>query len=197
VARVSRYASVMVQDDVISDGWLPLSTAADRLGLSIHAVRRRLHAGELPARQVRTRYGLAWQVRLDGVRDASATVAQDLREGDASLAQGSEDGAGAVQDPTTDVRRAEAMAAYTRSLLEPLTAVLERSQGEVAELRERVGRQGAELDRATSTVVALGDELAATEASRRRDMRLLIAAAVLFACVALVASALATMAWLP
>ena len=83
--------------------------------------------------------------------------------------------------------RAEAMAAYTRSLLEPITAALERSQGEVAELRERVGRQGAELERATSTVVALGDELATAETFRRRNSRrLAITLAVVATTLALV-----------
>ena len=42
-------------------------------------------------------------------------------------------------------------------------SALERSQVEVSELRERVGRQGAELERATSTVAALDDRLAAAE----------------------------------
>ncbi len=77
----------MVQDDVIDDGWLPLSSAAEQLGLSIHAVRRRVHAGELPSRQVRTRYGLAWQVRLDGECEARASVAPELREASATVAE--------------------------------------------------------------------------------------------------------------
>ena len=180
--RGSRYPSGMVQDDVIDDGWLPLSSAAARLGLSIHAVRRRVHAGEMPARQVRGRYGLAWQVRLDGKHEGSATVAQESREGSARVADGTADEAGTEQGPSADLMRAEAMAAYTRSLLEPLTAALERSQGEVAELRERVGRQGAELERAASAVVALNDQLAAADRSRRRDVgRLSVALAVAFA----------------
>jgi hypothetical protein len=185
----------MVQDDVISDGWLPLSAVAERLGLSIHAVRRRVHAGELPARQVRTRYGLAWQVRLDGERAPSATVTQGVREGNASLAQESEAGAGTPQDTQTDLMRAEAMAAYTRSLLEPLTAALERSQGRVAELERDTGRLTAELERATSTVVALGDELAAAESSRRREHRLLRIGLVVLATL-LVALAVAPV-WVP
>jgi len=100
-----------------------------------------------------------------------------------------------------DEDRLQAMATWAASLLAPIAAELGEARetivsqaNDLADLRERVGRQGAELERATSTVVALGDELAATEASRRRDARLLIAGAVLFACLALVAGA---MAWLP
>jgi len=100
------------------------------------------------------------------------------------------------------------MAALIQATLMPVLAPIvaelagTRQAGEAKDVlirdqAETIGRQGAELERATSTVVALGDELAATEASRRRDMRLLIAAAVLFACLALVAGAFAAMAWLP
>ncbi len=45
------------------------------------------------------------------------------------------------------------MVAYTRSLLEPLTATLEWSQRRMAELERDTGRLIAELERATSTVV--------------------------------------------
>ncbi len=168
----------MVQDDVIDDGWLPLSSAAEQLGLSIHAVRRRVHAGELPARQVRGRYGLAWQVRLDGKHEGSATVAQESREGSARVADGSADVAGDEQGPSADLMRAEAMAAYTRSLLEPLTAALERSQGEVAELRERVGQLTEQVDgrrrellRSVAELEQARQERETAERSRRRDVR--------------------------
>ncbi len=73
-----------------------------------------------------------------------------------------------------------------------------RRQAEmIREAAERLGRQGAELERATSTVVVLGDEFAAAEATRRRDMRLLVAAAALLACLALMDGAFAvTAGWL-
>ena len=77
----------MQHDDVTEDGWLPLATAAERLGLSIHAARRRVHTGELVARRVRTRYGLAWQVRLDDEREGRASVAPESREASATVAE--------------------------------------------------------------------------------------------------------------
>jgi hypothetical protein len=47
------------------DGWLALSQAAQLEGISLDAMRRRVRRGEYQRRQVRTRHGLAWQVRLD------------------------------------------------------------------------------------------------------------------------------------
>jgi len=47
---------------------------------------------------------------------------------------------------STDIMRAEAMAAYTRSLLEPLVQSNERLVERVAELERENGRQAAELD---------------------------------------------------
>jgi len=60
--------------------------------------------------------------------------------------------------------QAEAMAAYTRSVLEPLVTALERSEARVAELERENGRQAAELERATAAIVTLGDELTAERA---------------------------------
>ena len=81
------------------------------------------------------------------------------------------------------------MAAYNAQLIAPLTAVIEqqsatieRQAGEVADLREQRGRLTAELERAASAVVALNDQLAAADRSRRRDVgRLSVALAVAFA----------------
>ena len=66
---------------------------------------------------------------------------------------------------------AEAMAAYTRSLLEPQMAALERSRGRVAELELDSRRLTADVARSSSAVVALNDELAGAETSRRREAR--------------------------
>ena len=53
-----------MQDGADPDGWLTLAEAARRAGCSIDTLLRRLKRGELEARQVPTRHGLAWQVRL-------------------------------------------------------------------------------------------------------------------------------------
>src|SRR5687767_10112866 len=48
-----------------ADGWISLADAAAQLEISLDAVRRRMRRGDWPRRQVRTRYGITWQVRLD------------------------------------------------------------------------------------------------------------------------------------
>src|SRR5438067_4140087 len=50
---------------------LSLGDAARHLGLSVDTIRRRVKDGSLEARKVRTRYGPAWRVELDGVRPAA------------------------------------------------------------------------------------------------------------------------------
>jgi hypothetical protein len=47
-----------------SDGWVTIAEAARRLGVSADRVRRRLKAGEFEARQVASRYGPTWEIRL-------------------------------------------------------------------------------------------------------------------------------------
>jgi hypothetical protein len=54
-----------VDDSPTPNGWLGLGEAAEQLGISLDAMRRRVRRGEYVRRQVRTRHGLAWQVRLD------------------------------------------------------------------------------------------------------------------------------------
>jgi len=180
-----------------------LRQAAVVLGISLNTLRKRIADGQIQAERVERPQGHVWRVYVDGadrsIDPPDGTVQQDGADRSIDPPDGTvqQDGADRSVEPPTDLMRAEAMAAYTRSLLEPITAALERSQGEVAELRERVGRQGAELERATSTVVALGDELAATEASRRRDARVLIVGAVLLTGLAVVAGAFAASAWSP
>ncbi len=68
-------------------------------------------------------------------------------------------------------------------------------RGRGVALRVSYGRHGAELERATSAVVALGDELAAAEAYRRRDRRLLALALAVLAALLLAAGAVAAAGW--
>jgi hypothetical protein len=56
--------------------WVTLAEAARRDGVSIDTVRRRMKRGELEARQVPTRHGLAWQVRLGELQGGVPTVGE-------------------------------------------------------------------------------------------------------------------------
>src|SRR5215210_8994112 len=60
-----------------NDGWLTLADASDRLGCSIDTLRRRLKRGELEATQVKTRYGLVWEVRLGEMPTVGSTPMHD------------------------------------------------------------------------------------------------------------------------
>ena len=171
--------------------WYTITEAAPIIGVSTDTVRRRVKRGQLESRQVRTQHGPTWEICIGDVLEESVPVA----EGTQGAAYGAEGGS---QD------RSQAMATWAASLLGPIAAELgearqsmERQAETIRDQAETIGRQGAELERATSTVVALGDELAAIDASRRRASRLLIAGAVLLACLAVVAGAFAAMAWLP
>jgi hypothetical protein len=168
--------------------WYTLAEAAPILGVSVDTVRRRVKRGQVEARQVHTQHGPTWEVFLGSApTDAQA----DAYAGADYPAQGHAEGA---ED------RSQVMATWAASLLAPIAAELgearqtiERQAGVVADLRETLGRQGAELERAASTVVALNDQLEATERTRRRVTRLLaIAVAVLAALLVLM---LAAPAW--
>ena len=73
-----------------------------------------------------------------------------------------QDAAGTLPQPPADLSRAEAMAAYTRSVIEPLVAVLERSQARVSELERENGTLAerlAGLERVRDAAMAHAAEL--------------------------------------
>jgi len=72
-----RQPGAIVPDAPTADGWLSLAEAAQQLGISVDAVRRRLRRGEYPRRQMRTRHGLIWQVQLVPA-DPGATLVASL-----------------------------------------------------------------------------------------------------------------------
>ncbi len=170
-----------------------VAEAATVLGVSPATVRRMVKAGTLTGERVVRPQGSAFVVLLHEDASAARHDASATRH-DAWRVERS--------NASPDGSQETALAAWAVTLMAPLAEAnarqhdtIERQATQLVGQAERLGRQGAELERATSTVVALGEELAATEASRRRDVRLVIVAAVLFACLALVAGAFAAMAW--
>jgi hypothetical protein len=123
------------------DGATPftLREAAEVLGISLNTLRRRIAAGQVQAERVQRPQGHVWQIYLHGAdtqeHRASSTVQQD--------------GAGTVQQPPQALAQAEAMAAYTRSILEPLVVRMAEQEGTIREQAETIGRQServAELE---------------------------------------------------
>lgn len=68
--------------------WLSIPEAATALGCSTDTVRRRLKRGEFESRQVPTRHGLAWQLRigiLPSLADGSAGTPMQAAESPAMV----------------------------------------------------------------------------------------------------------------
>jgi hypothetical protein len=66
-----------------NDGWISLEEASVKAGLSEKTLRKRIKDGTLPYRQVETRWGLAYQLRLEEVPGSSSRV-----EGESSSLEG-------------------------------------------------------------------------------------------------------------
>jgi hypothetical protein len=104
---------------VDSDGWLTLAEASAKLGISMDAARRRMRRGELQRRQIRTRHGITWQVRLEPP-DPGTSLAPTVV-------------------PTV------AIEPTVQALLEYLRERDRQRDGEVAQLREELARSRADL----------------------------------------------------
>jgi excisionase family DNA binding protein len=123
--------------------------AARLCGLSEKTVRRWIKAGKLRADRQAGAYSvdlaevsaLAGQVPAHGA-DTSSPTSADM--GTDRGADTVEEDARLPEEPGTDILRAEAMATYTRSILEPLVSALERSETRVAELERENGHLTAE-----------------------------------------------------
>ena len=156
-----------------------LPEAARLLGVSRSSVRRMIRDGRLEARQVLRPQGYAWEVRVPPRSEAP----------DVDTLHAPGPGRPNAPREAPGVAGPEALGAWLVPVLTPILApivaelqatreagerkdqTIERQAGEIAALREERGRQSAELDRAASAVLTLHDELAAAEASRRREHR--------------------------
>jgi len=190
LARRSRYRWAMFADvdptptqGPQDDGGLTVAQAAGQLGVSPDSVRRRLKVGELVGHRRQTKHGPAWCIHPDelpgsreGWQDGPATLMQGSAEGSATVAQGSADDVGDArpsEDATgTSLMQAEAMAAYTRSVLEPMVAAMERAQGRIGELENANGRLTLALEHAQEQISSL--EAHAADARAEPPLGLLV-----------------------
>jgi hypothetical protein len=69
-----------MHDGSTDHGWATLAEAATLLGVSVYTVRRRMKRGELHAKQVLTRHGLAWHVRLSDLPGVAPAGGDELRQ---------------------------------------------------------------------------------------------------------------------
>jgi excisionase family DNA binding protein len=136
-----------------------VAEAAERLGVSVVTIRRMIKSGRLEAERVHRPQGSAYLVTLpmDGTADGTPTErpAQNV-----SRTQGTP---------------ADAMAAWAASvltpILAPIAAELTASRQQLVAQAETIGRQAAELERAASAIVGLGNELEALRSDRRAPWR--------------------------
>jgi hypothetical protein len=102
------------QDDAV---WLPITGAASTLGVSVDTVRRRIRDGTFVSRKVPSRYGPAWQVRIERAAHEGAQRRDDARAPTGGLA------------------------------VDELRQLVAQLQDRAVELAERVGYLQAQLDR--------------------------------------------------
>ncbi len=174
--------------------------SADYCGVSEKTIRNWIVAGRLSAEKTAGTFRIA-QEELDALRNvrphhrqrAESASAEVRAEGGPQVADASAEEVLSPDQPGAAIMQAEAMAAYTRSILEPLVARLGeqeaviRDQAErIGALTEQVGGRERELARSSVEIATLEDEARAAERTRRRVPRLLtIAVAVLVALLAL------------
>ena len=145
-----------------------LQEAATILGVSLNTLRRRIDAGQVRAEKVERPQGHVWRVYLDTVQGSVQHPSQHAEQRSEQHADGTvqQDAASTLQQPAA-LMQAEAMAAYTRSILEPLVEALERSEGrtreltaENAELRAMVATREATISSLTARTAAQTTEVA-------------------------------------
>jgi hypothetical protein len=140
--------------DTMTTGWLTLAQAAEQLGISVHAVRRRVKAGELVGHQVPTKHGAAWMVRLDGDRQGDATVPPGLREGDVTPAPASRNGHATVTEVPGVVELVELIQELQAKLDDAHAVIVARTEV-AATWQERAGMLADRLALAESKLAAL------------------------------------------
>ena len=130
---------------------VPTAHAARMCGCSENTLRRWIASGKLSAERVGDEYLVrpADVAQLVGdvpaQESAPGTARGSAQAADLDARPGAED-ARPAGPPGTDIMRAEAMTAYTRSLLEPLLVLVQQQGTTIREQAETIGRQAAELD---------------------------------------------------
>ncbi len=171
----------------VGAGGLTVAEAAVALGVSVNTIRRWIKDCRVQSERVATPTGYAYRVFPEGVPINGTRADSGTNSGTDQPAP----------EPATTVapetQRAEAMAVYTKTLLEPLVARLGEQEAVIRDQAETIGRQGAELEAERAKSCQLATEREAAERSRRRDTHRLVLAVRALAALALVA--LAASAW--
>jgi excisionase family DNA binding protein len=130
-----------------------LREAADQLGISVQTVRRRIRTGELKAERIACPQGFAWRIHLStgDVPDVHGWQPTDRVTDPSNHAVGqptSQATSPPSLQPSMDVLRADAMAAYSARLMEPLLMRLDQKDSVIVRQAEQIGQLTAELQAA-------------------------------------------------
>jgi len=128
------------------DEWVTIAEAAKRLGLSADRVRRRLKAGDFEARQVTTRYGPTWEIRLGDLTQQDSHAAGMAPTVRPRVAGPSKVGPTLAED--------EAAAEETPAAVE-LVRLVRHQQDQLTQLAGQVGFLQAQLQQAQETLKLL------------------------------------------
>jgi hypothetical protein len=112
-----------------------LQDAAAVLGVSVNTLRKRIRTGQVSAERIERPQGYVWQVYIDGLQPPGQPADHPA----------SQEAPSRLQQPPQVMMQAEAMAAYTRSLLEPMVALVEQQQTVIAEQAETIGALRAQV----------------------------------------------------
>jgi hypothetical protein len=130
-------------------GPFTLRERAAVLGISLNTLRRRMAADQVKAARIERAPGFVWQVYLGGAAPSNDRATERVRRGHAS----------AAQQPPTSIMPAEAMAAYSDSLMVPLLQALGQCEERARELLREAGRLRTEQDAVDGRIAHLEFEL--------------------------------------
>jgi len=129
--------------------WLSIEDAAVALGLNQSTVRRHVREQKLPSKRIKRPQGYILRVFVPESQLADPSLAQlgELGPPDSDQPGGPSwvPTSAQLATPLDPSERAQAMAAYSRELLEPLVEALERSEARAREQAETIGQLRADL----------------------------------------------------
>ena len=130
-----------------STSWLPVAEAASALGVSVSAIRRGLKSGRYRGQRQPTPQGFTWLIEVPGDRVGDGRIGDRVggdRAADTRIGDGQAPGA---TETTILAQRADEMARYSRTLLEPYVAKIEAQA-------ERIGRLEEQLEQVKAALAA-------------------------------------------
>jgi hypothetical protein len=116
---------------------LPVAEAAQALSISVSALRRGLKSGKYQGRRQSTPQGFVWLVEVGDDRVGEVRLPDD-RVGEVRLGDTPQQEAPASPQTAIQAARAQEMAQYTATLLEPLHSRLEAQAELIGALKERL-----------------------------------------------------------